>query len=161
MASPIALACDEGEAGATIILRERTDEIVDTTHPFPIRRLDHLAAVAHDLEAQCRFWTDVLGVPLFGEVRTPTLVIRQFKIGDAIFELLGPASADSPIHKRPPGLISMVSLEVANLEASAAQARAAGFTISDPAPGALPRTRTATIPAAEASGLNILLFEYV
>ena len=50
---------------------------------FPLKRLDHLAAVAPDLDEKTRFWTDVLGVPLAGEVKTPTMVVRQFRIGDA------------------------------------------------------------------------------
>ena len=130
-------------------------------HDFPLRRLDHLAVITRDLEAQTRFWADVLGVPPAGEVRTPTLVIRQLRVGDAVLELLGPASADSPLRQRPPGLISMASWEVADLDAAAEQARHAGFTVSDPAPGALPRSRTATIPGAELGGLTMQLLQYV
>ena len=95
-------------------------------HAFPIRRLDHLAAVAHNLDAQTHFWTHVLGVPLFGEVVTPVMIIRQFKIGDTIIELLGPATIDSPIHKRTPGLISMMSLEVLDLNAAVAEGEEKG-----------------------------------
>lgn len=130
-------------------------------HSFPLKRLDHLAAVAPDLEAATRFWSETLGVPVWGEVRTPAIIIRQMRVGDAIFELLGPATADSPIAARPPGLISMAAFEVADLEAAVAQARAAGFTPTEPAGGALPGTRTATIPAAELSGLALQLLQYV
>jgi catechol 2,3-dioxygenase-like lactoylglutathione lyase family enzyme len=130
-------------------------------HGFPLKRLDHLAAVCRDLEEQTRFWINVLGVPLAGEVTTPTLVIRQFKIGDAVIELLGPASADSPLRQRPPGLVSLASWEVPDLDAAVSQARLAGFTVTDPAPGALPRSRTATIPAVELGGLTMQLLQYV
>jgi catechol 2,3-dioxygenase-like lactoylglutathione lyase family enzyme len=130
-------------------------------HAFPLKRLDHLAAVAPDLDAKCRFWEDVLGVPVAGEVRTPAMVIRQLRIGDAIFELLGPASSDSPLHRRPPGLVSMAAWEVEDLAAAVAQARAAGFTVPEPAVGVLPGTRTATIPAPELGGTAMQLLQYV
>ena len=38
---------------------------------MPLKRLDHLAAMAPNLEDATSFWTDVLGVPVHGEVRTP------------------------------------------------------------------------------------------
>jgi catechol 2,3-dioxygenase-like lactoylglutathione lyase family enzyme len=128
---------------------------------FPLKRLDHLAAIAPDLDASTHFWTDVLGIPLHGEVRTATSIIRQFKIGDAIIELLGPATPDSPLAQRPPGLVSMAAFEVTDMGAAVAQARAAGFTVADPAPGSLPGTRVTTIPGSELSGLALQLLEYV
>lgn len=131
------------------------------SHALPLKRLDHLAAVAPDLEAATRFWVDVLGVPVAGEVGTPVMLIRQLKVGDAIFELLGPATPDSPLASRPPGLASMAAFEVPDLQAAVEQARAAGFTVPDPGAGALPGTRTATIPAAELSGIALQLLEYV
>jgi catechol 2,3-dioxygenase-like lactoylglutathione lyase family enzyme len=130
-------------------------------HPFPLKCLDHLAVVTHDLEGKTRFWSDVLGVPVAGEVTTPTLVIRQLRIGDAVLELLGPASADSPLWQRTPGPVSMASWEVADLEVAVRLARAAGFTVAEPAPGPLPGTRIATIQGSELAGVNMQLLQYV
>lgn len=130
-------------------------------HTFPVRRLDHLAAVARNLDAQTHFWTNMLRVPLFGEVVTPKMIIRQFRIGDAIIELLGAASADSPIHHRTPGLISMMAMEVEDIASAVAQARVTGFSIPDPATGVLPGTITATIPATDMNGLALQLLQYV
>jgi catechol 2,3-dioxygenase-like lactoylglutathione lyase family enzyme len=150
-------------AGVDLILTAPSPPLEKTgvVHAFPLKRLDHLAAVAHNLDEKCRFWEDVLGVPVVGEVPTPTMIIRQLKIGDAIFELLGPAGQDSPIHKRPAGLVSMAAWEVDDLPTAVAQARAAGFTVPDPAAGVLPGTRTATIPAAELGGVAMQLLQYV
>jgi catechol 2,3-dioxygenase-like lactoylglutathione lyase family enzyme len=148
-------------------LRPFTDPHAGTTtaggsgERFPLKRLDHLAAVAHDLDWKTRFWVEGLGVPPVGEVTTPTMIVRQFRIGDAILELLGPASSDSPLHLRAPGLVSMAAWEVEHLDAVVQQARAAGFHPSDPATGVLPGTRTATIPAPELAGLTMQLLEYV
>jgi catechol 2,3-dioxygenase-like lactoylglutathione lyase family enzyme len=132
----------------------------DPGHAFPLRRLDHLAAVAPDLEAETRFWADALGVPVSGEVMTATMVIRQLRVGDAVLELLGPASPDSPLRQRPPGLVSMASWEVPDLDAAVRQARAAGFTVPDPAAGVLPGTRVATIPGPELAGVHLQLLQY-
>lgn len=128
---------------------------------FPLERLDHLAAVTHDLEEKTRYWTETLGVPVAGEVVTPTMVIRQFRLGDAVLELLGPASPDSPMWKRPPGLVGMASWEVANLDHVVGLARAAGFAVPDPAAGVLPGTRIATIQGTDLAGVNMQLLQYV
>lgn len=131
------------------------------SHATPLKRLDHLAAVAPDLERSCRFWDEILGVPTIGEVVSPTVVVRQLRIGDAIFELLGPATSDSPIRQRPPGLNSMCSFEVEDLDAAVAHVRAAGFAIPDPRSGTLPGTRVAAVPGREMSSLNLQLLQYV
>lgn len=131
------------------------------SHAIPLKRLDHLAAVAPDLDRSCRFWEDVLGVPTIGEVVSPTVIVRQLRIGDAVFELLGPATPDSSIRQRPPGLTSACSFEVDDLDAAVAHIRAVGITVSDPRIGTLPGTRVATVPAHEMSGLNIQLLHYV
>ncbi len=131
-------------------------------HAFPLKRLDHLAAIAPDIEASTRFWVDVLGVPVFGEIRGPGMIIRQFKIGDAILELLGPDGPESRLASRPPGLASMAAFEVSGgLDAAVALARERGFTPSEPNKGILPGTRVATIPPAELSGMGLQLLEYV
>ena len=100
-------------------------------------------------------------MPVAGEVVTPHLVIRQLRIGGAVLELLGAASAESPIRQRTPGLVSMASWETADLDAAVSQARAGGFTPSDPAAGPLPGTRISTIPAIELAGVNMQLLQYV
>jgi catechol 2,3-dioxygenase-like lactoylglutathione lyase family enzyme len=132
------------------------------THAFPLKRLDHLAVFTPTLEATTRFWVDVLGVPVFGEVKRPgVMIIRQMKIGDAIVELLGPDGPDSPMNNRPAGMASMAAFEVANLDVAVSEARARGFTVPDGAVGILPGTRVATIPAAEMGGIGLQLLEYV
>jgi catechol 2,3-dioxygenase-like lactoylglutathione lyase family enzyme len=128
---------------------------------FPLKRVDHLAAVTPDLEASCRFWSEVLGVPVFGEVRGPGIIIRQLKMGDAVLELLGADGPASRLAGRPAGLSSMVAWQVGDLDEAVALARERGFTPGDPAAGILPGTRVATIPAAELAGVAMQLLEYV
>ena len=112
-------------------------------HTFPIKRVDHLAAVAPDLDTSCTFWDQKLGVPTIGEVKNSVIVVRQLKIGDIIFELLGPGGPDSPIAQRPPGLGSSVSFEV-----------------PDQRVGTLPGTAVTTI-SDQLSGLTMQLLQYV
>ena len=128
-------------------------------HTFPLKRVDHLAAVAPDLDTSCTYWDEVLGVPTIGEVATPVIVVRQLKIGDVIFELLGPGGPDSPIRQRPPGLGSSVSFEVPSLEAAIRQARAAGFEVPDQRIGTLPGTIVTTI-SDQLGGLTMQLLQY-
>ncbi|MFN0089266.1 MAG: VOC family protein [Acidimicrobiales bacterium] len=104
-------------------------------HELELRRLDHLAVITADLDATARFWAEVLGVPVAGEVTGRGMVIRQLRIGDAVLELVG---AD-----RPPGLVPMAAFEVADLDAAAAHVRARGVAIEDPAPSVLPASRVA------------------
>jgi catechol 2,3-dioxygenase-like lactoylglutathione lyase family enzyme len=131
-------------------------------HTFPLRRLDHLAAITHhDLDEKTRFWQEVLGIPQTGEINAGPMLIRQFQVGDVIMELLGPTSAESPLLQRPAGLISMMAWEVPNLDAVVQQARQAGFTVPDAKTGVLPGTRTATIPGPELAGVAMQLLEYV
>jgi catechol 2,3-dioxygenase-like lactoylglutathione lyase family enzyme len=158
-------------AGADLVLVQRASSLRERyteaegggllDHAFALKRLDHLAVVAHDLEDKCRFWTDMLGVPVAGEVVTPTLVIRQLRMGDAVLELLGAAAADSPIWQRPAGLVGMASWEVTNLDEAVRRARAAGFGVFDPNVGALPGTRIATIQGSELAGVNMQLLQYL
>jgi catechol 2,3-dioxygenase-like lactoylglutathione lyase family enzyme len=148
------------QAGTDLLLVPDSPATGAPSHTLELKRLDHLAVVAHDLEARTRYWTDTLGVPVAGEVVTPTMVIRQLRMG-AVLELLGAASADSPIHRRPAGLVNVASWEVADLAKAVAIARAAGFTAPDPAPGPLPGTHISTIPGEELAGVNMQLLQYV
>jgi catechol 2,3-dioxygenase-like lactoylglutathione lyase family enzyme len=132
-----------------------------TAHRLAIRRLDHLAAITPDLAAATAFWTEVLGVSLAGTIQTPVMRIHPLRIGDANLELIGPANAESPLAQRPPGLTPMIAVEVPDLVQAIAEARAAGFTLSDPTTGVLPGTRTATISADQLAGLGLQLLEYV
>jgi len=130
-------------------------------HAFPLKRLDHLAVIVHDLAKVTSFWTDVLGVPVFGEVPRPGSLIRQMKVGDAVLELIGPTEPNSPMLERPQGVASMCAFEVTDMGKAIDLARAAGFTCPDAAPGPLPGTRVTTIPGAELAGLGLQLLEYV
>jgi catechol 2,3-dioxygenase-like lactoylglutathione lyase family enzyme len=130
-------------------------------HSFPLKRLDHLAAMAPRLEETTAAWREALGVAVTGEVRGPGMIIKQLKIGDATLELLGPDSPESPMASRPPGLASMCAWEVPDLDDAVALARERGFTPSDPRNGILPGTRVSTIPAAELANVGMQLLEYV
>jgi catechol 2,3-dioxygenase-like lactoylglutathione lyase family enzyme len=128
-------------------------------HALPLQRLDHLAAFTADLESTTAYWTETLGIPRWGEVRTPAMLINQMRVGDAIIELLGPSSPESPMASRPPGFISMAAFEVPDVEAAVAHARTAGFTLNDAGPGALPGTKVTTIAGPQLGGIALQLLQ--
>lgn len=128
---------------------------------FGLLRVDHLATIPRNMEADTHWWRDVLGAAAHGEVRGGGLYIRQFRVGDAIVEFLGPDGHNPRIAHAKPGLRSMVAFEVADLDAAVALARSRGFNPSDPGNGVLPGTRTATIPPAELGGVALQLLAYV
>ncbi len=130
-------------------------------HTFPLKRLDHLAAVSAGLDPDTALW-ESLGAKLVGEIRSPGMIIRQLKMGDAIFELLAADGPESRMAGRPAALASMAAWEVsAPLDDAVALARERGFTVSDAEVGVIPGTRRASIPAPELGGLGMQLIEYV
>ena len=150
------------EAGANLMLDFRPPRVESAPeHRFPLRRMDHLAAVTPELEKSCTYWEQTLGLPITGKLATATLLIRQIRLDDVVLELLAANSADSPIHQRPPGLVSLISWEVDDVKAASEQARSAGFSPSAPAAGPLPGSRISTIPAGELGGLTMQLLEWL
>jgi hypothetical protein len=130
-------------------------------HTFPLKRLDHLAAVSKAVDEDTALW-EGLGAKLVGEIKAPAMIIRQLKIGDAIFELLAADGPDSPMASRPAVLASMGAWEVeGKLDDAVALARERGFTVSDAEVGVIPGTRRATIAGAELGGVGMQLIEYV
>lgn len=129
-------------------------------HDLPLRRLDHLAVIAGDVEGPCWFWHDVLGVDVSGQVSGRGLDIRQLRIGDATLELIGPSGPDSPVVQRPPGLAPVAAFEVSALDDVVEQARQRGFELPDGAPGVLPNSRVSTISADQLGGLALQLIEF-
>ncbi len=164
------LAVEGAAAGCSISLIQyaasRSDRIAGHqaaghfSHAFPLLRLDHLAAITPNLDAVTAFWVDTLGVPVFGEVSGRGMLIRQMKVGDAIFELIGPDSPESPVAGRPGGLISMTAFEVSDLDRAVALARERGFTLPDVAAGVLPGSRVSTISGDQLSGLSLQLIAF-
>ncbi len=131
-------------------------------HDFPLKRPDHMATMIADLPVATKFWAEALGVPVFGEVRAPGMIIQQMKVGDVVMEFLGADGPESRLAGRPPGLASMVAWEVeGRLDEAVALARERGFTPSEPANGVLPGTRVCTIPGTELAGVAMQLLEYV
>lgn len=131
-------------------------------HSLPLKRLDHLAAIAPDLDAATAFWSGIMGVPVVGELRTPAMTIRQLKIGDAMFELLGPSGPESPFAGRPASLASMAAWEVSGpLDDTVAAVAELGFTCPPAEAGVIPGTRRSSIPAGELAGVGMQLLEYV
>ncbi len=130
-------------------------------HVSSARGFDHVAARVADLDVAAQTWRNVLGIELRATVQARGLRIGQLHCGQCVIELVAPDGPDSPaaqaIATEGERAASMVAVPVADLAAEVARYRAAGLTLPDPAPGVLPGTMTATIPAEQAFGLAIQL----
>ncbi len=129
--------------------------------PFPLKRLDHLAAVAPAIEAATDFWSGTLGVPVAGEDPDAGMIIRQLQVGDAFLSCSGQTGHRQP-HCRAPGVARQhAAWEVSDsLDDAVTLARERDSPFG---PGARrhPRTRRESIPAGELAGLGMQLLEYV
>lgn len=141
------------------LARHRANGMLD--HAFPLKRADHVAMITPNPEPVIDFWANVLGLPVTGTIDGGPMKIYQILAGDIVVELLAPATPDSPIASRPPGLASVVAYEVPVLDEAIAAARAARFTAPDGEAGVIPGTRRSSIPAGETAGLTVQLLEYV
>ncbi|MEX2372454.1 MAG: methylmalonyl-CoA epimerase [Dehalococcoidia bacterium] len=127
---------------------------------------DHLALTVADYEAARATWKQNIGLEVVNEIRPEGrgMVIAQLPSGQCTIELLAATSPDSPMAQRiaeqGERASSMVAIEVADLDADVARYRAAGLTLPDPTPGALPASRTSTISADQAFGLAIQLIQF-
>ena len=136
------------------------------THASTAKGIDHLAVLVSDYAAARETWRRVLGLEVTNEIRAPgrATVIAQVPAGQCMIELISPATPDSPLVQRiadaGEGASSMVAIEVKDMAAQIARYRAAGKTLPDAAPGALPYSVTTTISADQCFGLGVQLIEY-
>ncbi|MQA01117.1 MAG: methylmalonyl-CoA epimerase [Dehalococcoidia bacterium] len=127
---------------------------------------DHLAVTVADYKGAKAKWRLVAGLEVTNEIFPPgrDMVIGQMPCGQTMIELLAATAPDSPMAKRieeqGERASSMVAIEVAEIDAEVARYRSAGYTLPDPAPGALPDSVTSTISAEQAFGLAIQLIQF-
>lgn len=135
-------------------------------HVSTEKGFDHVVARVADGAAAARTWHEVIGLSVAHELHSERTgaTIRQLPSGQCNIELLSPAGPDSPfaqrIEEEGEGAMSMVAIEVADLDAEVARYRGAGLELPDPAPSPLPGGRASTISAEQAFGLGIQLIEF-
>jgi catechol 2,3-dioxygenase-like lactoylglutathione lyase family enzyme len=142
-------------------IRAIQSDYTDSSHDFPLKRVDHVAILPGDFEAATRYWTDVLGVPQQGELEGDGFVVRQMAVGDATVELLKPTDPSGRLAATSQGLLPMVAFEVDDIAAAVALARDRGFAVAEPGPGPLPSTLVTVIPPDATAGLGFQLMQYV
>ncbi len=133
-------------------------------HVSTEKGFDHLAATVKDLKAAEETWNKVIGLKVTNTIDTGTILIGQMPSGQCMIELITPSSADSPMAQRleteGERASSMVAIEVQDIEAEVARYRAAGITLEDATPGALPNSVRTTISPDQAFGLGIQLIQF-
>ena len=135
-------------------------------HVSTAKGFDHLAVRVADLQTGAKSWHDVVGLDLvntIGPDPTGTL-IGQLPTGQCTLELIAPATPEANIAKiiaeGGERASSMVAIEVQDIVAEVARYRAAGITIPDATPGALPNSVRTTISPDQGFGLGIQLIQY-
>lgn len=135
------------------------------TSPSPRgTRIAHIGLAVRDLATILPFYRDVLGMPETPLDDTDGARIAGLAAGDALVELLEPATAGSPIakflEKRGPG-IHHVCFNVDDLDATLARCRAAGIKLIDEHPrvGAEGK-RIAFLHPGATAGVLVELSEY-
>jgi len=127
---------------------------------------DHLAVTVADYPTARATWKQNIGLEVVNEIRNEErgMLIAQLPSGQCVVELISATSPDSPIAARiaeqGERASSMVAIEVADIDAEVAKYRAKGLELPDPAPGALPNSRTSTISAEQAFGLAIQFIQF-
>ncbi len=104
-----------------------------------IKGLDHVAVAVRDLDEAVELYCRVLGFRLRGRetVSSQRVEVAFLEAGGFCLELVSPVDADSPVarflERRGEGM-HHVSLEVEDVEAALARARAAGCRLVDERP---------------------------
>ncbi|MCX7665883.1 MAG: hypothetical protein N2112_10070, partial [Gemmataceae bacterium] len=124
-------------------------------HTNGAARLDHLASVAPDLEAKTQNWVEKLGITPLPDVHHPKMLIRPLPVGTRVLELLAPNGPESPIHSRPFGPTSFISVEVFDLDRVLNLLRKVDLTFEGPVEGFLPNTEIITVRGEHNYGLTV------
>ncbi|MCA9969634.1 MAG: methylmalonyl-CoA epimerase [Anaerolineales bacterium] len=130
-----------------------------------IKRINHMAIVAPDLDAATGFWAEALGLPVTRIEDVPAEGVRVafLPVGESNIELLQPTDAESGVarylEKRGPGM-HHVCLEVDDIDAALARLKAANVPlINDEARAGHGGTRYAFIHPKGTGGVLIELYE--
>lgn len=128
-----------------------------------VRNLDHVAVVVTDLDAGVRTWQENFGLSPERTGEVPALGIRQaiLPLGSAFVELISPLTDEGPVatflKDRGEGLY-LVSLAVADLDATISVLRGRGLRVGDPAGGS-GGARLAFISPRSTHGVTVQLIE--
>ena len=134
-------------------------------HTSSAKGFDHLAVRTNEPAALASTWERVLGVKVTNRIGpVGGVMIDQMSCGQCTIEIVSPESPESPlsqaIEKDGQGAISMVAIEVRDLDAEIARYRAAGIEVPDAGPSLLPGARRTSIPANAAFGMSIQLISF-
>ncbi|NOR38302.1 MAG: methylmalonyl-CoA epimerase [Candidatus Thorarchaeota archaeon] len=106
---------------------------------MPIDKLDHIGIAVKSIEANLKYYRDVLGMEYLGEEEVTEQKVRVafLKLGESRIELLEPTSSDSPVakflEKRGAG-IHHIAILVDDIEAALSSHRKAGARLIDETP---------------------------
>lgn len=127
---------------------------------------DHLAVTVEHLEIASLSWNNVVGLSVESEFTPPgrAMVIGKMPCGQSIIELLAPVGYDPPmlirLAEQGERAMSMIAIEVDDIDSEVARYRASGIEIADATTGVLPNSVTTSISGDQAFGLTIQLISF-
>lgn len=117
--------------------------------------------VTTDLESAARFYGEVLGLPLAGEITIPgSGLIRRYAVGESTLRVFVPEVAPARKGSRD-GFASQtgiryLTLAIANLEETVAAVAAAGFKVAVPVRLLRPGVRVAQVEDADGNAVELM-----
>ena len=127
--------------------------------------IHHVVFDVADADAASAQWQERFGLRRGGTITAEAIGARVniHPAGEATIEALSATRPDGAvaqrIARRGEGL-SGLAFQVRDVDAAARAVRAAGLTITDPAPGVLPNSRVARIDPASAHGVTAQLIQF-
>lgn len=117
--------------------------------------------VTRDIEAASRFYGEVLGLPLAGELAIPGVgTIRRYAVGDSTLRLYRPEQLPAQAEGRADFAaltgIRYLTLYLANIEEVLAAVDAAGFRITVPLRELRPGVRVAQVLDADGNAVELM-----
>ena len=117
--------------------------------------------VTRDADALARFYGDLLGLPLAGEIRMPGIgLIRRYAVGSSTLRVFQPEMPPAQDGSRA-GFASQtgiryLTLAVSNLDEAVAEIAAAGYPVPVPPRVLRPGVRVAQIEDGEGNALELM-----
>ena len=130
----------------------------------PIKKINHVAIVVNDIDSSLAFWEKTLGLELdhIEEVPSQQSRVAFIPLGESEIELVQPTTSDSGmanfLQKRGEGMHHLC-LEVADIDATLAEFKAAGVRLIDETARELPGRKMAFIHPKSANGVLVELYE--
>ena len=141
-------------------------QVANDTHSSHEKGFDHLALTSADVEQAKVIWNKITSQDAVNtiSVESRDMLITQVPVSQCVLEILSPLNLSGAFSQRldteGEGLISMVAIEVVDIESEIERFRKLGYVLPGATIGPLPDSIVTTISAEQCYGLAIQLIEF-